>query len=246
MQRLCQCDVDTIGQWSDHQTLSISQKLISVSELSITNVDEAVFFVFVPSLSQLRLPQEGLVVGHILRDESLNNISGVHINGDEIHNLHTKLLVQISLYSLNQMIQLIHLLGIVVLHRVFIVLLESLERLKNLTRPVQLRSNQHQLSIDIDEPLVTRLLLVRYNGLSEIQSQSLLDVLLECIEPILNFTLQFNWCFEHKNFVESVSNQSSGNIGWIAIGVLLENECLDGLEQFCHVLHDQMRGLPTL
>jgi hypothetical protein len=46
---LCQGDVTTVGQWSNNEARCVAQIFMCVTELSITNVAETIFYLLIPS-----------------------------------------------------------------------------------------------------------------------------------------------------------------------------------------------------
>ena len=60
MERLCECDVAPVSQWRDDKTWCVTQVLIRVFELCITDIGVAVLACFVPSMSELWQPHESL------------------------------------------------------------------------------------------------------------------------------------------------------------------------------------------
>ena len=82
---------------------------MGILELSIANVRETILLLFVPSVAQLGLPQELTAVLDLVRDHLGSDVSGVHINGTDGHNLLTFVFGQISQQQCNQRIQLVDL-----------------------------------------------------------------------------------------------------------------------------------------
>jgi hypothetical protein len=60
MPYLSEGNVASIREWGNDESWSISQVLVPVHELSITNVSEAVPNIIVPTMTELTLPLEGL------------------------------------------------------------------------------------------------------------------------------------------------------------------------------------------
>ncbi len=80
-----------------------------VSELSVTDISEAVLLVIVPSVSELGQPGERLRIVHFVCDQLGNNITRVHVNSTDCHNLLSVTMGQITKQHGNQGIQLVHL-----------------------------------------------------------------------------------------------------------------------------------------
>lgn len=63
-----------VCEWGDNQPRRVAQVLIGVFDLGITDVGEAVLLFFVPAVSKLRLPGEGLRTLYLQQEpESLSS-----------------------------------------------------------------------------------------------------------------------------------------------------------------------------
>ena len=80
-----------------------------VSELSIADVDEAVTLNVVPAMSQLTQPEERLRVVNLLRDQLRDDVTRVHINRTDRHDVLAVALRQFADEVMNESHELIDL-----------------------------------------------------------------------------------------------------------------------------------------
>lgn len=94
---LSESDVASVRQWCDTQTATVPDILVGVLDLSITDVDLGLLALFVLVVAQLTLPLEAGLVLNALFNQSLNHISGMHINGTEGDELLAVILGELSI-----------------------------------------------------------------------------------------------------------------------------------------------------
>ena len=80
-----------------------------VGELGVADVGEAVAHVVVPAVAELRDPDEGLRVVHLLEDDELHYVARVHVDGADGHDLLAVTSRQVADQHDDQVVQLDHL-----------------------------------------------------------------------------------------------------------------------------------------
>ena len=80
-----------------------------VFELSITDIDEAVVLHVVPPMPQLTQPQKRLCIVHLLSNQLADDVSRVHINGTDRHDLLTVTFRQFADKMVDEGTQLVNL-----------------------------------------------------------------------------------------------------------------------------------------
>ena len=65
MERLGECNVTSVSERGDDKSRGVTQILIRISELGITNVDVAMVISISPSSAKLSLPDKSLSIFHL-------------------------------------------------------------------------------------------------------------------------------------------------------------------------------------
>ncbi len=99
-----------ICQRSDHKPGCIAKILIGILELCITDIGKAILLLFIPSVSQLTQPLEGLRVIDLLVDQGGHNVTGVHVDGANGHDLLTVTFAEFTDQHVDESIELMDLL----------------------------------------------------------------------------------------------------------------------------------------
>lgn len=111
MQGLGGSHVDSVSKGGDHQTTTVAQVLVGIVEHGITNVNTGIALergigvaigVYFEVTLKLTLPLELLHLTDILLDETVIDISGVGVHGNEHHDLLADTPVQLALDHLNE------------------------------------------------------------------------------------------------------------------------------------------------
>lgn len=97
--------IDSISKSSNDKSGTVTKILVSIPELSISNLLNEILLVVVPVSLELRLPLEVILGGDLSLVELVNNISGVSIHSDKTHNLLSKRLGKISLNHNDQVLE---------------------------------------------------------------------------------------------------------------------------------------------
>lgn len=84
-----ECNCIPVSKRSDNKTRGVSQVLIGVQELGVTDVCIAVPVVVGPPMSELAEPLEGLGTVNLLEYHHGHDVTSVHINGTDGHDLLT-------------------------------------------------------------------------------------------------------------------------------------------------------------
>jgi len=186
VERLCQRNVTTICQWRDYKTRRITQVLVRVQELGVANVDIGVAVDIAPACAQLRLPRKGTSRIGLHQNHFEHDITSVHVNGTNGHNLLTIALWQVAEQKGDEIVELSNLLLRVVLHRALVAFFQPRENDANLGGPPNLRCGERYLSGIIKEPLLTRFLLVRDDRVGHVGADGGAHRVHDAIEPHLD------------------------------------------------------------
>ena len=107
---MSQGDVASVCQGRDTQAPTVSNVLIGVLDLSITDIDLRLLALLILVVAQLTLPLEARLVLNTLVYQALDHISGMHVNGTQGDQLLAVILGQLSIDNGDEICQLSDLL----------------------------------------------------------------------------------------------------------------------------------------
>ena len=110
MKGLCRRDIDSICEWRDDKTRSVTQVLIAILTDGISDLERVITDVWIPIDLELRLPLELVHFCHAFIDKLLNNITRVGVHSDQTHDFLTHARGQLTLHHLNQFCQKLYLI----------------------------------------------------------------------------------------------------------------------------------------
>ena len=85
----CQCNVATICKWRDDETSGVANPLVKVLARKIANLNVDIKCRLLPFKAKLLLPRKCIWPFRLLGNEAVNDITRVHIHGNERNNFCT-------------------------------------------------------------------------------------------------------------------------------------------------------------
>ena len=85
-----------VSEWCDDKASSVTQVLVRVSELRVTDISETVPLFLVPAMPQLTQPRKRLCAINLLCNQFTDDVTRVHVNGADSHDLLAVALGQIT------------------------------------------------------------------------------------------------------------------------------------------------------
>lgn len=101
MEGLCGCNENSVSKRSNNETWAVTEVLVTVVELSISNFKDEVLLLFDPVDLKLRLPLEFLAAVNFLQVEFFDDITRVSIHSNHATDLLAHWASQVTLDHFN-------------------------------------------------------------------------------------------------------------------------------------------------
>ena len=232
-------DVDAIGERRDHQAATVAEVLVAVRERGVADTDHAVVDVGVPVRAKLRHPLETRFVGFAVFDDADDHVARVRVDGDHVHDLLARGLVQVAARAGDEIRDLRDLLLAVLLHRAGVARRDRVERRLDFLAPVNLVHHQAELRGPVEAPLVPRLgVAVRLHGVEAVEFQLAAHLVDDQVHVLLHLARQGHLGLERDRLLADARHDALRLRPLPRAGLLrVQGELFDRLEALVHVGH---------